>query len=61
MADLEVSMKKNKISIIMLIMGVCFIISGLVSIYWHNWGVAIIQVAMGIVEFTLAILQKKNE
>ena len=54
-------MKKNKVWVAMLIMGVCFIITGLGQMYWHNYFLSAWQGIMGIVEIILALVQKKNE
>lgn len=53
-------MKKNKVWVAMLIMGVCFIITGLGQMYWHNYFLSAWQVIMGIVEIILALVQKEK-
>ena len=53
-------MKKNKVWIAILIMGVCLIITGIGQIYWHNYALSVWQIVMGIVEIILSMIQKKN-
>ena len=45
----------------MLIMGLCFIVTGVTQIYWHNYALSIWQIIMGLVEIVLALIQKKHE
>lgn len=54
-------MKKNKVWIAMLIMGICFIVTGVTQIYWHNYVLSVWQIVMGVVEIILALIQRKHE
>lgn len=53
-------MKNNKVWIAMLIMGICFIVTGLVQIYWRNYAFCAFEIIMGILEIVLSIIQKKH-
>lgn len=54
-------MKGNRVWIAMLIMGICFIVTGLIQIYWKNYILSVWQIIMGIVEIILALIQRKSE
>lgn len=51
---------KNNVWKAMLIIGISFIISGFLQIYWHNTVLAVWMVVIGIVEIILSIIQKKK-
>ncbi len=54
-------MKKNGVWVAMLIIGITFIVAGLVQIYWQNYWLSVFQIFMGIVEIILAMIQRKKE
>ena len=54
-------MRENKQWVAMMILGGCFILIGLAQIINKNYGFAIFQFVLGMIEIVIALIEKKCE